>query len=83
MVKDGERWEDGRWKSAYQIWLDQGNNGNELDSVVTANLDTSGVLVSNPKGKISVSGIATRELNYLDNAKFSKSNSGSKNLILT
>ena len=38
-------------------------------SVVTANLDTSRVLVSNIAGKISVSGIATRELNYLDNAK--------------
>ena len=32
-------------------------------------LDTSRVLVSNIAGKISVSGIATRELNYLDNAK--------------
>ena len=61
----GERGEEG----------EKGEKGDDAEitggasSVVTANLDTSRVLVSNIAGKISVSGIATRELNYLDNAK--------------
>ena len=61
----GERGEEG----------EKGEKGDDAEitggasSVVTADLDTSRVLVSNIAGKISVSGIATRELNYLDNAK--------------
>ena len=86
-------------KSAFEVWLDQGNTGTEADfflsltgpkgeigekgergekgddatitggasSVVTADLDTSRVLVSNVAGKIAVSGISSPELNTLDN----------------
>ena len=54
---------------------DRGEKGDEAvitggaSSVVTENLDTSRVLVSNLAGKISVSGISTKELNYLDNTR--------------
>ncbi len=54
---------------------DRGEKGDEAvitggaSSVVTENLDTSRVLVSNLAGKISVSGISSKELNYLDNTK--------------
>ena len=54
---------------------EKGERGDEAvitggaSSVVTENLDTSRVLVSNLAGKISVSGISTKELNYLDNTR--------------
>ena len=54
---------------------EKGEKGDEAvitggaSSVVTENLDTSRVLVSNLAGKISVSCISTNELNYLDNTR--------------
>ena len=54
---------------------EKGDKGDEAvitggaSSVVTADLDTSRVLVSNVAGKIAVSGISSSELNTLDNIK--------------